>query len=190
MTSVHEVAIQEYVSDLVAVLDHVLQAMARHSNNDNLARIENGEECIQSTRATLTRHREALIEHAKNFGGTTGVGFVKDMLMTVSGAFAGMYGTVRPETASRMLRDDYTALSFLSACTTMLHTTALACNEGATSDLTLQLMREYPPLILAVSEILPHAVVADLVIDKIPLANPNAAQDAVRNLNASWHHRS
>jgi len=112
---------------------------------------------------------------------------IKDMLGTVTGALAGLYGKMRGETAARMLRDDYTALSFVTACTTMLHTTALALDDSATSALTLRHIQEYPPLIMALSELLPHAVVADLAADKVPIVNPSAAEEAIRNLSDSWH---
>ena len=40
---------------------------------------------------------------------------------------------------------------------------------------------------MALSELLPHAVVADLAADKVPVVNPAAAEEAIRNLNDSWH---
>jgi len=86
-----------------------------------------------------------------------------------------------------MLRDDHTALSFVTVCTTMLHTTALALNDSATAALTLRHIQEYPPLIMALGELLPHAVVAELIADNSLAVNPGAAEEAIRNLNDSWH---
>ena len=74
-----------------------------------------------------------------------------------------------------------------AACATMLHTTALALNDSATAVLTLRHIQEYPPLTMALSELLPHAVVADLAADNVPVLNPAAAEEAVRNLNDAWH---
>jgi len=56
-----------------------------------------------------------------------------------------------------------------------------------TAALTLRHIQEYPPLIMALSELLPHAVVADLAAEKGIVINPGAAEEAVRNLNDSWH---
>jgi len=187
MTATREETIRSYLGDLIAVLDHVSQAVATQAANDDFRRIAHAGRVIDNLHSVLIRQHAELEAHVKGMGGASGGGVLKDMLSTVAGALAGLYGKMRGETASRMLRDDYTALSFVTACSTMLHTTALALNDSSTAALTLRHIQEYPPLIMALSELLPHAVVVDLAADKIPIVNLTAAEDAIRNLNDAWH---
>ena len=187
MTATREETVRSYLGDLISVLDHVSQAVAKQAGNDDIRRIAHAGRVIDNLHSVLIRQHADLEAHVKAMGGTSGGGVLKDMLGTVTGALAGLYGKMRGETAARMLRDDYTAVSFVTACTTMLHTTALALDDSATAALTLRHIQEYPPLIMALSELLPHAVVADLAADKVPIVNPSAAEEAIRNLSDSWH---
>ncbi len=187
MTATREETVRSYLGDLISVLDHVSQAVAKQAGNDDIRRIAHAGRVIDNLHSVLIRQHADLEAHVKAMGGTSGGGVLKDMLGTVTGALAGLYGKMRGETAARMLRDDYTAVSFVTACTTMLHTTALALDDSATAALTLRHIQEYPPLIMALSELLPHAVVADLAADKIPVGNAAAAEEATRNLNDAWH---
>jgi len=187
MTATREEIVRSYLGDLIAVLDHVSQAVAKQAGNDDFRRIAHAGRVIDNLNSVLIRQHADLEAHVKAVGGTSGGGVMKDMLGAITGAVAGLYGKMRGETAARMLRDDYTALSFVTVCSTMLHTTALALDDSATAALTLRHIQEYPPLIMALSELLPHAVVADLAADKVPVVNPAAAEEAIRNLNDSWH---
>jgi hypothetical protein len=182
--------VRQYLGDLIAVLNHVSQAVSTQSKDDGLMRLPHASHVIDNLNATLLRQRTALEAHIKGLGGATVGGGLKEVLTTVTGAIVGLYGKARGETASRMLRDDYTALSFVSICTTMLHTTALALNDPAVAELTRQHMIDYPPLIMAISELLPDAVIADLAADKAVIANHNAADQANVNLKDSWRHAS
>ncbi len=187
MTATREETINGYLGDLIAVLDHVSQAVAKQAGNDDFRRIAHAGRLIDNLNSVLIRQHTDLEAHAKALGGVSTGGMVKDVVGAVTGVLAGLYGKMRGETASRMLRDDYTAVSFVTACTSMLHTTALALNDPATAALTLRHIQEYPALIMGLSELLPHAVVADLTADAIAVVNSSAAEEAVRNLNDSWH---
>lgn len=190
MTATNEETVRSYLGDLIAAVDHVSQAVSKQAGDDDLRRVANAGSVIDNLHLVLVRQHTDLQAHLKAMGGATGGGVLKDVLATATGALAGLYGKLRGETASRVLRDDYTAMSFLTACTTMLHTTALALGDTATGQLTLRHMQEYPPLIMALSELVPHAVVADLRRDKVAIAIPDAADQAVRHLSDTWHRAS
>ena len=186
MTTTREEIVRSYLGDLIAVLDHVSQAVATQAKDEDLRRIAHSGLVIDKISAILIRQHAELEAHVKVLGGANGGGVLKDMLGTVAGALAGLYGKMRGETACRMLRDDHTAITFVTVCATMLHTTALALNDSQTAALTLRHIREYPPLIMDLSELLPHVVVADLALDKSLAVNPDAAEEAIRNLKDSW----
>lgn len=186
MTVDQKEIVRSYLGDLIAVMDHVSQAASKHAGDETLRRVAHAGEVIDAMNTTLVRQLADLQAHVKNMGGATGGGVVKGALATVTGALAGLYGKTRGETVSRMLRDDYTALSFLSVCTIALHTTALAVNDALTAELTLRHMREYPSLMISLSDLLPHAVIAELVKDAVSITSAEAAEQAVHNLRDAW----
>jgi hypothetical protein len=181
----HEI-VRGYLGDLIAAVDHVSQAVSKHARDDTLRTVAHAVDVIDATNTTLVRQLADLQALVKDKGGATGGGVVKDVLATVTGAIAGLYGKTRGETLSRILRDDYTALSFLSVCTIALHTTALGLNDTITAELTLRHMREYPSLMMSLSDLLPYAVVADLQKDAVAITGADAAEQAVHNLRDSW----
>lgn len=186
MTATREETIRSYIGDLIAVVDHVAEALAKQAGDNDLRRVPRVGGVIDSARLVLVRHQADLQAHVKSMGGASGGGVIKDMLSSAAGVAAGLYGKMRGETVSRIIRDDYTALSFLTACTTMLHTTALALNDTATADMTRRQLNDYPPLIMALSELLPHAVVADLGSDDISVVSPGAADQAAQDAGDAW----
>lgn len=178
---------QHYVGDLIAVIRHVAEAMERHAKDDRLARITGAGATINSATTVLRRQLAGLEFHAHGIGGTGVTGAVKEAVTSVTGFLTGLYGTLRGETASRMLRDDYTGLSFVLICTEMLHATALAIGDDRTADLTRQHIRELPPVIKSISALVPYAVVADVGADRVPIANPDAAEMCIRVHSEAWH---
>lgn len=188
MTTQEQTA-RQYLGDLIAVNEHVSKAMLRQKDDEGLARVRGAGTLIAHAQGVLDRHRAALEVRVKSMGegdGATLGGAIKDAVNAVTGTLAGLYGKARGETASRMLRDDYTAMNFVSVCTTMLHTTALALNDTATADLTRQHLQDYPALIMALNDLVPHAVVADLMADKVAVTEHAAAHHAVDHVHEAW----
>ena len=178
--------VQRYLGDLIAVVRHVSEAVERHSRDDALNRVVGGAAVVTNASDVLKRQLSALEYHATTIGGVGMAGVIKEAVTSLSGFLTGLYGSIRGEAASRMLRDDYTGLSFVSMCTAMLHTTALAVGDDRTADLTRQHLDELPPVILAISELVPHAVVADLAADRVPIVDPDAPTLAIKHLIDSW----
>lgn len=190
MTVSHEDTVRSYLGDLIAVVEHVSQAVAKQVGDDDLRRVAYAGDLIQNLNSVLMRQHTDLQDRVKAMGGATAGGVLKDVLTTVTGTLAGLYGKSRGETASRMLRDDYTALNFVMTCTAMLHTTALAFGDSATAEITRHHLHEYPRLIMALSDMVPRAVLADFEADKVPLANAAAGEEAVRHLREAWQSAS
>lgn len=178
--------VQQYLGDLIAVVRHVGEAIDRHARDDRLSRIHNAGPAVREASVVLKRQLAAMEYHAKTIGGTGVTGTIKEAVTSVTGFLTGLYGTMRGEPASRMLRDDYTGLSFVSICTSMLHTTALAVGDARTADLTRQHLDELPPVIMAISGLVPYAVVADLGADHVPIADAGAAAQGAADQNAAW----
>ncbi len=147
--------VKSYIGDLIAALRHVFGAIEKQCDNTDLARIDGAKKAVTNIHGTLSRQIASLEVRADDMGGTGAMGAVKDAVTSVTGFVTGLYGSMRGETASRLLRDDYAALTFVSVCTAMLHTTALAVGDAATAQLTRQNLNDFPPLIMALNDLLP-----------------------------------
>lgn len=101
------------------------------------------------------------------------------------GAIAGVYDKVRKDTASRALRDDYTALSLASISYGMLHATALGLTQGTVAELARHHLEEINSLIMELGLTLPRIVLKELALEGYPVET-GAADRAVKNLEESW----
>ncbi|HLO40366.1 MAG TPA: hypothetical protein VK176_05025 [Phycisphaerales bacterium] len=154
--------VRGYVNDLIAAHRHVLEAMKRHPKDSSLMQVAGAAETLSDVCTRLQWNIEVLEQCTSELGGKGAAGHLKEALTVMSGAVTGIYGQLRPEAASRMLRDDHTALNFLMTCSWMLHITARSLGEDATADRSEQIVRGFPPLIGRVSHMLAAAVVTDL----------------------------
>jgi hypothetical protein len=174
-----------YVRDMLAVENELHAAFRRQKKDERLNIHPESMRLVAEIEETIDRHLAALrgclaAEGEKESG-------LKKALGSVLGAAAGIYDGMRTDDpVSRMLRDDYIALSTAIVCYEMLHTTALASGDAHVADLALAHLRNYTPFVMAISEVLPHAVVEELGRDgKVPLAH-DAAERAVANTKEAW----
>jgi len=107
----------------------------------------------------------------------------------VLGAIAGVYDKVRKDTASRALRDDYTALSLASVSYGMLHTTALGLSQGTVAELAKNNMEEINSLIMELGLAMPRVVLKELSFEGYSV-DTGAADLAVKNLEETWRSSS
>lgn len=186
MAATSQDTVRSYTADLLAVLRHCHGAILRHVDDEQVRRISNAGPLLRDMDAKLARQIAALERRLEELGGAGAVGSAKEMVTSVSGFLAGIYGKMRGEKASRMLRDDYVALNFMTVCATMLHTTALALADARTAELTKGFLNDYPPLIMELGELVPHAVIADLGADEIAISDSQAGLRAAEELREAW----
>lgn len=174
-----------YVRDMLAVENELHAAFRRQKKDDRLQVHPESARLIAEIEDTIDRHLGALracltADGEKESG-------LKKALTSMLGAAAGVYDGMRSDDPlSRNLRDDYIALSTAIVCYEMLHTTALASGDAHVADLALAHLRNYTPFVMAITEVLPHAVVEELGRDgKLPLAH-DAAERAVANTREAW----
>jgi len=130
--------------------------------------------------STSARH-ESLVELSHALG--SGAGALKETLAAAAGFLTGLYGKVRKHAVSRILRDDYTALSLACTAYSMLYTTGVALRSEPTATLALNHLRAVTPLLMTLSHIIPGVVVAELTVD-FPELNQEASA-AGRDATAS-----
>jgi hypothetical protein len=177
--------LQKYVSDMIAVEDHIASAVKRQTEHEDVYKHHpQASQIIQSIAQMTEQHAKHLEQHLNAIGGDAGKG-IKDMATAAMGVVAGMYDKVRNETVSKMLRDDYTALNLAAVSYTMLHTTGLALNDQMTADLALRHLKHYAGIIMQINQIIPTVVVGDLR-DDVPMLNEASVQQAMQNTQDAW----
>jgi ferritin-like metal-binding protein YciE len=177
--------IQGYVNDMLAVEREAHAVIRRQKHDATVKQFGAASRVIDRIEDTLDRHIAELERTLKTLGGNESL--LKKAVGTALGAVGGIYDKVRSDDrVSRMLRDDYTALSFAIVCYEMLHTTALAAGDATVAEVALRHMRDYAPLVIEVTDVLPQVLTDELAAEgKIPV-DPVAAREAARNARAAW----
>jgi ferritin-like metal-binding protein YciE len=177
--------LRPYIADMLAVEKHIVEALERQQKDDDIKQFPNAAQLIERTLGLLRGHVRTLDAHLESYQGGSAAGAVKEAVTGVLGAIAGMYDKIRKDTASRALRDDYTALSLATVSYTMLHTTALGLRQGATADIALRHLQDLTPLIMELSEVVPTIVLKELSFEGYEIET-GLAQQAVRNTQQTW----
>lgn len=176
--------LQNYVSDLLALERHLLEAVKRQVDDDRTNRHPEAIRLVSKIHGVLASHVAETEQHLSNLGGHPASG-VKDAVASVAGIAAGLIDKVRTNTVSKMLRDDYSALSLTAIGYTMLHTTGLALKSSLTADLALRHLHDITPLIVEISEIVPLVVAVELTDDG-EVVDAAVGPEAVRNTQKAW----
>ena len=177
--------LRPYVADMAAVQKHILEVVERQRNDDDVKKSPQALQLVSRLETTLRSQTASLEQHLTTFEGGSVSGAVKETVTGVLGALAGLYDKIRKDTVSRMLRDDYTALSLSSISLTMLHTTALGVTHAATADLALRFLKELTPFVMELAEVIPHVVLRELAEDG-RVFDAAVAQKAVSNTQEAW----
>ncbi len=171
----------KYIGDMIAVEQHIQQAIERQVEST-----KDWPEVNQKVRTfaqTLDQHVNALKSHLEKMGGSP-THPVKEAGSAVLGVAAGLIDKVRDEKASKMFRDDYTALNLSTVSYVMLHTTALALKDQATADLALRHLEDNARFVMDINKFIPYLVVNDLK-DDAPV-DRSVVEQAVRNTQKAW----
>jgi hypothetical protein len=176
--------LQGYVNDMLAVETELHSAFRRQKNDATVKKFPEAHRLVVRTEEIIDNHLAALKQCAERLGGKS---TMKEAVGSVMGAAAGLYSKVRSDDkVSRVLRDDNAALSFATVCYEMLHTTALALHDTATANMALEHFKDYTPLIVDASQILPVVIVEELSREaKVPV-DRTVAEEAIRHTREAW----
>jgi hypothetical protein len=178
-------ALRSYLADMAAVEKHIMEAVERQYKDDDIRQFPNAHQFLHRLMGVLQQHVNALEGHLESFPGGGAAHTVKEAVTGVLGAIAGVYDKVRKDTASRALRDDYTALSLAVISYTMLHTTALGLRQGATAELALRQLKDLTPLLVELSQVIPPIVLRELSFEGYDVET-GLDQQAVRSTQEAW----
>jgi ferritin-like metal-binding protein YciE len=173
-----------YVNDMLAVERDLHQAFRRHKDDKTTKTYPQAAAALQTIEDRIDVHVASLERQLQRMG--SGESPVKAAVGAVLGAVAGVYGKIRDDRVSRMLRDDYTALCFATVCYEMLHTTALALGHGEVANLALSHLRDYTPAVMAIAQMLPEVITDELTREGKMSGNGSIARLAAKNVQDAW----
>lgn len=177
--------LQQHVGNMLATDKHIHEAVSRQRDDKNVQQLTEAHQLISRIESTLDRHIQDLEQQLQHLGGDASSP-VKDAVASTLGAVAGVYDKVRSSTASKMLRDDYTALSMAAISNTMLHTTGLALHDNLTAEISLRHLHDLTPLITEISRVVPTVVARELIDEEVN-ADTSVAQQAVQQTQQTWN---
>lgn len=168
MTEKRTATLTTYITDMHALVNHGLQAFDRIHQNLKGERHPEALAAMSDAQQTLRGQLTQLDARAQALGGKM-TQPIKDAVMAVTGFAAGLIAAVRPEEASKAIRDSYTYLSHVAIGYLMLYTTASSLGDNETTIVAEQGYRDAARLVILIDRIMPTLVIQDLREDGLPM---------------------
>jgi ferritin-like metal-binding protein YciE len=186
MTRTRQEALDSYITDMLALEDHLEKALEGQISDfrDEYPEVTPH---LETIRAKARSHIVTLNALADSRGGAkTGIAeAVKRAGATVAGLGAAVIDMLRSEKLPKDLRDDYTAVSLAAIGYVMLLTTARALDDAPVAEVAEQHLRDYAGDIMTLTRIIPGAVVRFLQEDKLP-ARGDVVEEVVETVIEAW----
>jgi hypothetical protein len=177
-------SLKGHISDMMAVTEHILEAVRRQVEDNTVKQSPQTLSLLSRVEQTLQMQVSSLRTQLERYGSIS-TNPLKEAFSHVTGAMAGLYDKVRPQTISRMLRDDYTALSLAVVSNSMLMTTALCINDSTTAQTAHNNMSQLASLIIQLGEAVLPEVERELAGEHA--VQPGASQTALSNVRKVWN---
>lgn len=145
--------LQIYISDLHALERHFMNAVKKQRTSDKVTD-DRAVELLGELDKRSSSHVQILESEIEQMGGEI-KSALKSKLASFAGSVAGMIDTVRGDALSKMLRDDYAALSMITIGYTMLHTHALSEDNHQLAEISKNHLDNYTVLITEISRVVP-----------------------------------
>ncbi|NBC25383.1 MAG: hypothetical protein GVY08_00840 [Bacteroidetes bacterium] len=182
MSTVNQSSLQKYTSDLLALENHFMNALKKQKTSEQI-KDEKVIELLHELDKMTSSHVISLEHHVDRLGGEL-KSDIKTKIASFAGSLAGLIDAARTDTMSKMLRDDYTALSMITIGYTMLHTHALAEEDELLAELTKENLTNCTTMITEISKVVPLAVARE-VTDDADRAE-EIGNMALNNTQAAW----
>ncbi len=187
MNSSHHSSLKQYVNDMIGLERDIMNAVTLQTEDDRIKEFGELNGILRQWLHASETRLDLLKKLSDEEGGGLGAA-IKEGITAVTGTLAGLYGKVREHPVSRMVRDDIIALDISSVGYGMLLTLGLSVGHEECVAVAGKGVEETPPLIIALTDMLPLVVAKELAEDA-PLVNPAAAQVAGTRIRDAWKNR-
>ncbi len=184
-------AIHSYVTDMLALEDHIEKAI--------MAQVEDFEDdypavgaALKEMHGTIERHITSLrgLEDLRDAGPRLDVAdFIKRAASTVAGLGAAAIDLVRTEKLPKNLRDDYTAFSLATIGYVMLHTTARSLGDARVAAVAESHLTDYTRMVMSLNDLIPSTVVALLKEEGLP-ARDEVLPEIEETIRSAWRQKA
>ena len=175
-----------YTTDMAAVEGHIATALGHQLDSDELKPFADAQGVIRKLKTTLETHVESLEAYNDETEGGGLKEALKEAVGTALGVAAGLYDRVRPnDTASRMIRDAYTATSLATISYHMLYTTALGLKNTRVATMALNHLKDLTPFVMELSETVCRVVAQELE-NEDKVYTDEIAEEAVKMTQTAW----
>jgi ferritin-like metal-binding protein YciE len=174
--------IQTYVGDMYALESHIEQAI--DAQLEKVKDHPKAQMAVRRFHGTVRTQRDAMKAHLESIGGSSS-GSLKSAVTNLFGMAAGVIDKVRPEAASKILRDNYTAFNLAAMGYHMLYGTALMLNDQKTAAIAERHHRSYTDMVQDINQIILSVVAEELRQDGLKL-NEKAMDSATETMNEDW----
>lgn len=176
--------IADWIGDIVALESHVEEAMDHQLELD--VSDASLKQTIKTFHDTVRDSKQRAVSYQEEYGSTTGNPVIKAG-SELLGKAAGIIDKMRKDTASKALRDDYTAFNHVAIAYSMLHTTAMAYGDTTTQSFAEQGLRTYAGMVQEINRVMPVAVVEDLKDnDDAPTVDDSIIEECRSTIQSIW----
>lgn len=180
-------AINSYITDMLALEDHIEKAL-----RGQLEDLEDYPEVVRELKQIhhkAEHHISDLRSLSERRAGGGPADIIKRAGSAVLGLGAAAIDLVRREGLPKNLRDDYTAFSLATIGYVMLYTTGLALDDREVAELARQHFADYADAVTRLHNIVPAAVIRFLEEDGLPV-RADVLPEISRTIEEVWRSES
>ena len=178
--------LNQYATDMAALTGHIREAVEHQRDSDSTDPYTQLNPLLDEIITTMNTQQKALEGYVDTTEGGGVLEAAKEAFLGVLGEAAGLIDRLRQtDKVSRMVRDDYTALSLAAVSYHMLHTTALGLKDQDLADLAVRHLGQITPILVRLSKVVCHVVAQELNAED-RILDPTVADEAVRNTQRMW----
>jgi ferritin-like metal-binding protein YciE len=175
-------SLKTYTSDLLALETHFLNAVKKQKSSESV-KDEIVIDLLHELDKTISKNTSELETYLDSFEDKT-LDDIKSKLASFAGSVAGLIDNARSDTVSKIVRDNYTALSMITVGYTMLHTLALANDDESLAEISEKHLKECTNMVTEISKVVPLAVANEVIDDKDKAEE--IGQRALHNTQQAW----
>ena len=180
-------AINSYITDMLALEDHIEKAL--RGQLEDLRDYPGVISELTGIHRKVEHHISDLKLLSEQRSASGAADLIKRAGSAVLGLGAAAVDLVRREGLPKNLRDDYTAFSLATIGYVMLYTTGLSLEDREVAELARQHFSDYAEAVTRLHNIVPAAVIRYLKEDGLPVRE-NVLPEISRAIEEVWHSQS
>jgi len=166
--------LRQHAGEMLALERQILDALDGQVELEPVRRRPRTQNLIGRAAAVARKHYATLEQYEATVGAEP-ASPLRRAAESVAATLAGLGARVREDAVSRLLRDDYTALSLAAVSYIVLHTVGLALKDDRLAELSREHLRDLTPIIGEIGAAIPSLVALELAEAERAAAEPAAA---------------